>query len=117
MKELMEKWIQFAEKIRKDKPRMAITLKAREPVLKEDFVIDVEMSNSAQHDDFKLMIKADLANHLKKELKNDNIKIVTFVSETKQEKALYTDEDKYKYLSEKNPNINKLKQKFNLDFT
>lgn len=116
MKELMEKWIQFAEKISKDKPRMAITLKTREPVLKEDFMIEVELSNSAQHDDFKLMIKADLANHLKKELKNDNIKIVTFVSETKQEKALYTDEDKYKYFSEKNPNINQLKQKLNLDF-
>ena len=114
--ELMEKWLRFAEVMRKDKPRMATTLKASNPVIKDDFVIEIEMSNSVQEDDFNLMIKADLANFLRQELKNDNIKIVTFVPETNKEKTLYTDEDKYKYLSEKNPNINKLKQRLNLDF-
>ncbi len=114
--ELMEKWLRFAEVMRKEKPRMATTLKASNPVIKDDFVIEIEMSNSVQEDDFNLMIKADLSNFLRQELKNDNIKIVTFVPETNKEKTLYTDEDKYKYLSEKNPNINKLKQRLNLDF-
>lgn len=114
--ELMEKWLRFAEVMRKEKPRMSTTLKASNPVIKDDFVIEIEMSNSVQEDDFNLMIKADLSNFLKQELKNDNIKIVTFVPETNKEKTLYTDEDKYKYLSEINPNINKLKQRLNLDF-
>ncbi len=114
--ELLEKWLSFAEMMRKEKPRMATTLKAGNPVIKDDFVIEIEMSNKVQEDDFNHMIKADLANFLRKELKNDNLKIVTFVPETSKEKALYTDEDKYKYLSEKNPNINKLKQRLNLDF-
>ncbi len=112
----MENWLRFAEMMRKEKPRMATTLKASNPVIKDDFVIEIEMSNKVQEDDFNLMIKADLANFLRQELKNDNLKIVTFVPETNKEKALYTDEDKYKYLSEKNPNINKLKQRLNLDF-
>ena len=115
-KEFIENWLRFAEMIRKEKPRMATTLKASNPVIKDDFVIEIEMSNKVQEDDFNLMIKADLANFLRQELKNDNLKIVTFVLETNKEKALYTDEDKYKYLSEKNPNINKLKQRLNLDF-
>ena len=114
--ELMEKWLRFAEKMHKEKPRMATTLKASNPVIKDDFTIEIEMSNKVQEDDFNLMIKADLANFLRQELKNDNLKIVTFVPETNREKSLYTDEDKYKYLSEKNPNINKLKQRLNLDF-
>jgi DNA polymerase-3 subunit gamma/tau len=114
--ELMEKWLRFAEVMRKEKPRMATTLKASNPVIKDDFMIEIEMSNSVQEDDFNLMIKADLSNFLRQELKNDNIKIVTFVPETNKEKTLYTDEDKYKYLSEKNPNINNLKQRLNLDF-
>lgn len=114
--ELMENWLRFAEMMRKEKPRMATTLKASNPVIKDDFVIEIEMSNKVQEDDFNLMIKADLANFLRQELKNDNLKIVTFVPETNKEKALYTDEDKYKYLTEKNPNINKLKQRLNLDF-
>ena len=112
----MEKWLRFAEMIRKEKLRMSNTLKASNPVIKDDFVIEIEMSNSVQEDDFNLMIKADLSNFLRQELKNDNIKIVTFVPETNKEKTLYTDEDKYKYLSEKNPNINNLKQRLNLDF-
>lgn len=114
--ELMENWLRFAEKIRKEKPRMSTTLKASNPVIKDDFVIEIEMSNKVQEDDFNHMIKADLANFLRHELKNDNLNIVTFVPETNREKTLYTDEDKYKYLSEKNPNINKLKQRLNLDF-
>jgi len=116
IEELMENWLRFAEMMRKEKPRMATTLKASNPVIKDDFVIEIEMSNKVQEDDFNLMIKADIANFLRQELKNDNLKIVTFVPETNKEKALYTDEDKYKYLSEKNPNINKLKQRLNLDF-
>ena len=116
IEELMENWLRFAEMMRKEKPRMATTLKASNPVIKDDFVIEIEMSNKVQEDDFNLMIKADLANFLRQELKNDNLKIATFVPETNKEKALYTDEDKYKYLSEKNPNINKLKQRLNLDF-
>jgi len=111
--ELMEKWLRFAEMIRKEKPRMATTLKASNPVIKDDFAIEIEMSNKVQEDDFNLIIKADLANFLRQELKNDNLKIVTFVPEINKEKSLYTDEDKYKYLSEKNPNIN---QRLNLDF-
>jgi len=114
--ELMEKWLRFAEMMHKEKPRMATTLKASNPVIKDDFSIEIEMSNKVQEDDFNHMIKTDLANFLRHELKNDNLKIVTFVPETNKEKSLYTDEDKYKYLSEKNPNINKLKQRLNLDF-
>ncbi|MCK4700143.1 MAG: hypothetical protein KAT38_07400, partial [Bacteroidales bacterium] len=114
--ELMENWLRFAEKIRKEKPRMSTTLKASNPVIKDDFVIEIEMSNKVQEDDFNHMIKADLANFLRHELKNDNLNIFTFVPETNREKTLYTDEDKYKYLSEKNPNINNLKQRLNLDF-
>ena len=116
IEELMENWLRFAEMMRKEKPRMATTIKASNPVIKDDFVIEIEMSNKVQEDDFNLMIKADLANFLRQELKNDNLKIVTFVPETNKEKALYTDEDKYKYLSEINPNINMLKQRLNLDF-
>lgn len=116
IEKLMENWFCFAEKMRKEKPRMATTLKASNPVIKDDFVIEIEMSNKVQEDDFNHMIKADLANFLRHELKNDNLKIVTFIPETNKEKALYTDEDKYKYLSEKNPNINILKQRLNLDF-
>ena len=114
--ELIENWLRFAEMMRKEKPRMATTLKASNPVIKDDFVIEIELSNKVQEDDFNLMIKADLANFLRQELRNDNLKIVTFVPETNKEKALYTDEDKYKYFSEKNPNINELKQRLNLDF-
>ena len=114
--ELMEKWMRFADMMRKEKPRMATTLKVSNPVIQDDFAIEIRMSNKVQEDDFNLMIKADLANFLRQELKNDNLKIITFVPKTNKEKSLYTDEDKYKYLSEKNPDINKLKQRLNLDF-
>ena len=57
-----------------------------------------------------------IVNNLQKVLKNEKIKLTILIKEENTKKALYTDTDKYKYLNEKNENLNKLKQQFNLDF-
>ena len=77
---LLAKWEEFADIIKSEKPRLAITLRMQKPVLKEDFKVEVEMENANQEEDFTKYIKLDLVTFLKKELKNDMISIETTVS-------------------------------------
>ncbi|MBA7506335.1 Holliday junction ATP-dependent DNA helicase RuvB [subsurface metagenome] len=114
---LLEKWQNYAQKIKNDKPRLFTTLKSQLPALKNDYNIEVEMNNGAQMDQFDKELKLDLTNYLRTELNNHKINIFTYlIKEEKTKNNLYTDEDKFKHLTKKNPNLGELKQKFNLDF-
>jgi len=50
-------------------------------------------------------------------LNNFSIELTIEITEDiKTENLIYTESDKFKYLSEKNPELESLKKKFNLDF-
>ena len=115
--DLLAKWEEFANSIKNEKPRLAITLRIQKPVLKEDFKVEVEMENANQEEDFTKYIKIDLLTFLKKELKNDMISIETTVSKIIEgSDKPYTQEEKFEFMSEKNPNLKVLKQQLGLDF-
>ena len=116
MEELLKKWNQFADSIREDRPRISITLKSRNPGLKPDYRIEVLMDNASQLEDFNQNIKQHLSTYLKQELNNSLIQIIPGLGETENvQKKVYTSEDKFQYMNKKNPNLNKLKQQFNLE--
>ncbi|MCD6597516.1 MAG: DNA polymerase III subunit gamma/tau [Bacteroidales bacterium] len=114
---LLAKWEEFSNIIKSDRPRLAITLRMQKPVLREDFKVEVEMENANQEEDFTKYIKLDLVTFLKKELKNDMISIETTVSEIIEgSDKPYTQEEKFEFMSEKNPNLKVMKQQLGLDF-
>lgn len=115
--ELTGKWQSYADSIKPDKPRLSSTLKTQLPSLKENYLVEVEMNNRAQKEDFDKVIKADLLQFLRNELQNSRIEISSFVvEEENNENSLYTDEEKFRHLNQINPNLGKMKQQFNLDF-
>ncbi len=115
--QLDEKWKSFADNIHADRPRMAITLKSRQPILKPSFQVEIMLENSTQKEDFNSNIKALLQSFLRKELRNDSISISVNAEETIDDgkKKMYTTEEKLQYLINKNPAVAKLKQQFNLE--
>ncbi len=115
--ELQEKWMEYSDRIKTDKPRLATTIKAQLPNLKDNFKIIVEMENTSQMNDFRAYVKSDLLDYLKENLNNDYITLETILSEkVDEERKPYTDEEKFKFMSEKNPNLKTLKKQFGLDF-
>ncbi len=98
-------------------PRMYSTLTSRKPVLDNNGTIELELRNKVQCDDFNSKIKSELLGFLKERsgysALNIEAKIEKGVRETKKP---YTADEKFNYLSEKNPVLKKLKQEFNLDF-
>ena len=110
-------WKDFTESIKESMPRMYSTLSSQKPSLNENGNVELELSNNAQYDDFNQRIKPELVNFLRGKSGNDSLSIeVKVPGETDENKKPYTSEEKFKYLSKKNPLLNKLKQEFNLDF-
>ena len=109
-------WLEFAKKIKETRPRLANTLNSQLPELNGSAKILIYMENANQMDDFNRYLKTDILAHLKKELENSGIKLETALREKPEdEKRPYTQEEKYKFLSKKNPNLNILKNQLGLD--
>jgi len=113
--EVKAKWLEYAES-KKNAPRLYSSLKTYTPTLKNETTLQLEIINQLQKDNLE-KIKGEAVSFLKRELQNNNIDLIITISEqaTKSTRP-YSNTDKYKYLNEKNPNLTKLQQKFNLDF-
>jgi DNA polymerase III subunit gamma/tau len=115
--ELLDQWNAYAEKIRDEKPRMASSLKHHLPSIKDELRIEVALSNSTQFDQFNREIKPGLVTFLESSLNNNQFTIEPVVLETEEKQnSLYTSEEKFEHMVKKNPNLGKLKERFNLDF-
>lgn len=115
--DLVDQWNAYADKIKGDKPRMASSLKHHLPTLKDKLRIEVVLSNSTQFDQFNKEIKPDLVSFLVSSLRNNQFSIDPVILETEEKQnSLYTSEEKFDHMLKKNPNLVKLKERFNLDF-
>lgn len=109
-------WQLFINEFLSTKPRYASLLSTYMPIVGEDSVVTVDLESQLQLDMFN-EVKGDLVLFLRKKYNNKLINIEPSIQEADSTKnKLYTVEDKFKYLSELNPNIIKLKQQLNLDF-
>jgi DNA polymerase III subunit gamma/tau len=114
---LIECWNNFAVLMREEKPRMAVTLRSVQPSLSGETVISIKLSNRDQLEDFNSTTKSELEKYLRRELQNDLITIVAELPEPTgpAQVRLYTSEEKFKYLSRKNPVLSKFRQNLNLE--
>jgi DNA polymerase-3 subunit gamma/tau len=113
--QLVGVWDLYADSIKTDKPRLYHILKAAQPQKKDATNIAFDLKNSMQKDLVE-KFQAEILDFIGSRLKNNNIVIdLVIIEESEQKKTLYTDTDKLRYLTEKNPNLSKLKQQFGLD--
>ena len=88
---------------------------SKDPKLQENNLISFVIDNNLQ--EVKINeIRNELLAYLKKELKNSLLDLKLIITDTDEENnKLYTTEDKFKHMLEKNDSLGKLKQEFNLD--
>lgn len=110
-------WNAFIAQIREDRPRMAVSLRNAKPRIEEGFCIAVELNNLSQLDDFRNNTQNDLEKFLRRETRNIQLHIVAEMAESKESGSvkLYTSEEKFRHLSQKNPALASFKQKLNLE--
>ncbi len=114
-KQLDELWIGYVSKHIDTKNRsLYLTLNKRAPDLKDNFTLEFPVDNKIQKQQIE-SISLDLVNHLREKLNNFSIVLKIPVQEVKKEKTYYSAEERYKYLVDKYPIIDKLRKKLDLD--
>jgi DNA polymerase-3 subunit gamma/tau len=106
-------WTDFAELL-KDKPRLYNVLKSQMPTVTGN-TVHFSCGNSLLKDALD-KIKLKIIEFISKELSVSRIELSIDVVEENGEAKLYTNSDKYDYLSKKNENLNTLKNEFGLEF-
>ena len=102
--------------VRKKSDRIRLAITNCEAEIREEAQLVVKVSNQIQADDLAL-VKNEMVNYLRRELKNSTVDFIIEITQAEEtKKRLYTDTDRFKYLCEKNPVLEQLKQKFSLDF-
>jgi len=114
---LIRAWNDYAASLEKLKPRIYSTLVNNRPVVRGDGTVMVLLNSDAQRDNFIKNIKSELVAYIQDATGLSSVEILTEVSENEQiEKKIYTEQDKLEFLVNKNPELGKLKSRFNLDF-
>ena len=113
--ELKIKWKDFANDLsRQNKENLASILQINEPNLGNDFKITFDVPSNSSKNELR-EIKGDLLIYLKNIFKNDLIEIEFLVNKSNSKEYFSTPEERFKKLSDLNPNLIKLKKDLKLD--
>lgn len=111
--QFMALWRSYTKKVKEEDKINLYTLLNNEPELKgTDIIVSVEnlaLESTLQDE------KIELLNFLRSGLQNFDLQIISKKAAVSQKKRIYTNKDKYAYLVEKNPKLEDLRQRFNLD--
>lgn len=108
-------WLKYSNELKaKGKANLGLALSVKMPVLKENFKIEFTINNKALEEAIN-EDKMNFLGFLRNELNNFSINLELVMVQSEDKANLYTATDKYKRLAEKNPNINKFRQAFDLD--
>lgn len=108
-------WASFAESLKqKKKINLASTMTARVPEMEGESAITFSVLNQVQEDEINA-IKTDLLVFLKNRMNRPALQLKINVEKNETERKPYTGEEKYQRLAEKNPELAKLRQQFNLE--
>lgn len=86
-----------------------------EPIIIAENKIGIEVENAIQVDYINPLL-IELVDFLRTELKNSNLTVELILSDNPQKETKYlSGKDKFSEMASKNPNLNTLKNMFNLD--
>ncbi|QNK62188.1 DNA polymerase III subunit gamma/tau [Pedobacter sp. PAMC26386] len=113
--ELMVLWKEYVQKTKEEnKINFYTILTTNDPELTRPDQITVSITNLAQESILQNEL-VEFLNFLRTRLKNFSVGIVTKRVENKIENRLYTSIEKYHYLLEKNPKLEDMRKRLNLD--
>jgi F0F1-type ATP synthase delta subunit len=114
---ILQAWNDYAASKEKKMPRIYSTLANNKPSISDKGVVLVRLNSEAQRDNFIKNIKSELVNYIKEATGLQEVEILAEVSaKAGNGKKIYTDQDKLEFLVQKNPELAKLRSRFNLDF-
>ena len=108
-------WRYYTESIAGQYPNFYSILSTRTPVLKENSLLELTLDNRAQEITMKER-KGDLLDFLRNELENTSIQMETILVEKPGAQSKpYTQDEKYRAMVEKNPELKTLRESLELE--
>jgi DNA polymerase-3 subunit gamma/tau len=107
-------WLKYANEMRTRKANLGAAFANKMPALKENYLVEFTINNKALEEAIN-EDKMNFLGFLRNELNNFSIKLELIMVQGEEKANLYTATDRYKRLAEKNPDINKFRQAFDLD--
>jgi len=112
---LLEVWNNYIQLLKAaDKINLFTILNNFAPTLLNPEVIEISVESKTQ-EQFVQKESVELLNYLRNELRNFGIEVTYKQMERKIENRLYGNREKYDYLVNKNPKLDELRRRFNLD--
>ena len=112
---LLEVWNNYIQILKAaDKINLFTILNNFAPALLSPEIIEISVESKTQ-EQFVQKESVELLNYLRNELKNFGIEVTYKQMERKIENRLYGNREKYDYLVNKNPKLDELRRRFNLD--
>ena len=113
--ELMSKWNAFSHQLKeKGRQGLYVTLTKRKPVLKENFILEFTIDNEIQKIELEEE-RSNLLSFIRTELNNYGIQLKVLLSQEDNSVKHLSSKDKFMKMAEKNPALNDLREKLNLD--
>lgn len=110
---ILKTWKEFTETMKENKPLYAVLSKTPKLIDSQNLYIELDStSQEAILDDHK----SNLLKHLRSTLKNSSIYLKQIVKESEKVELIYTPEEKFKYMANKNPALLELKKRFDMNY-
>jgi DNA polymerase-3 subunit gamma/tau len=110
-KDLINVWKLHADK--EDDIHLKNTMLNFSPLLKEDYLVEIEVSNPTQQTKLNEKIKY-LYDDFSLQLKNTFIRFEIKIKENNSNQTPFTEKEKYQYMASQNPNLDALVKEFDL---
>jgi DNA polymerase III subunit gamma/tau len=107
-------WKTFADKKRSEGFTYEYTILNQEVELIEDLTVQVKLSNPLQEDILE-RFKPELMKYLRTSLKNSQLRLKAILVQETEQKMIYTPQEKFNYLAQKQPLLRDLQKRMMLD--
>ena len=113
--EMVKKIMEWVEPYKEENQLLYSALTTFTPQLKDETTILIKLDNKVQGNAIT-KYQADLMEHLRMSLKNNNLQLEFIIPEEKRESKIFTVDDKFKEMVKKNPDIGEMKSRLGLEF-
>lgn len=112
--QLRDVWLAFAKMRQQQNDSATEQLMLNRDLVLDGTTIQLTLDNTLQVG-YLTELKPDLLGYLRNELQNSQIQIEHTVTQQEVKKMIYSSQDKYNYLAEKNPALHELRKVLNLE--
>ena len=112
--ELQDAWVEFTKLRKQQNDSATEQMVLNRTLTLNGTVIQITLDNTLQVD-YLTQVKPELLGYLREQLQNSRIQLEHVVTQQEVKKMIYSSQDKYNFMADKNPALHELRKTLNLE--